>query len=185
MVSSKKIIIALIIVVSIPAAFMVIKNGRVDVEKSELINTGENLDTKEYASKVDKKSVAKIKNSPVNMQILTVSKNMQDMSGLSTASLKTDANGYFIVPNSSIQTFLGKKVVFIDLGNEKFAVRNINVNKIVNSNSLVSDNFQLGEKIVVSKSKFLIEGLLRQNSYNQNKGNKDHGHSHGAGGHSH
>jgi hypothetical protein len=166
MIKSKKVVAAVIISIFISMCFAQIEN-----------------DTNRLESNNKSGQETELKKTAVNMDVFQLPKNIQDMFKLTSTSLEKNEDDYFIVPTECVQEFGGKSVVFIELGNDEFAVREVNVKMTVEENSLVMDNLTTGEMVVVNGASLIRDGLVRQLENKQKGSNK--GHSHGKGGHSH
>ena len=126
----------------------------------------------------DVRDTAKANATVRNATSFQIPKQYQVEMGLKTAALSKDGDGFIRVPNSSIQDFGGKNAIFMDLGDNSFALRFIQVKRKRDAYSLVETNVLANESVVTEGSQKLKIGLMRAMSGHQ-------GHDHGPGGHGH
>jgi hypothetical protein len=112
-----------------------------------------------------------------NEKVFAIPAKQQKMLGVKTVKLAKDAKGLLQVPNTSIQNIQGKTAIFLSLGENKFALRYIKVDKKKAKYSLVSKNVLEHEIVVTDGAAKLKAGVLRMLS------NSHKGHAHGPGGH--
>ncbi len=100
-----------------------------------------------------------------------------EQTGITSEPLTRSDDGKIQIPNASVQDFNGNSSVFISLGDNKFALRFINIIEKNDSHSLTDANVLEAEMVVTVGAPLLKNGLLRMQS--GHTGHSDHrGHSH-------
>ena len=134
--------------------------------------------SKEASEEGRAQDAAKVDTTVKNELSFNVPKQYQVRMRLETAALSRDGDGFIRVPNSSIQVLDGKDAIFIDIGDDNFALRLIQVKEKKDAYSLVARNVLENERVVTEGSLKLENGLIQSMAGHE-------GHNHGPGGHGH
>ena len=141
-------------------------------------NVASNEEGKEASKEGEVRDAAKVDTTVKNALSFNVPKQYQVGMRIETAALSRDGDGFIRVPNSSIQVLDGKDAIFIDIGDDNFALRLIQVKEKKDAYSLVARNVLENERVVTEGSLKLENGLIQSMAGHE-------GHNHGPGGHGH
>jgi hypothetical protein len=98
--------------------------------------------------------------------------------GLQSQHVHANDSGFFVLPKSALQTIDGHKTIFINLGNNQFAMRYIEVVQDSSDSIWIHKNLNSEDAVITVGTDKLKTGVLR-------KWKGHHGHTHGPGGHTH